>query len=901
MKEDLTKKFTTEIENIFKSAIQESQDNGYSVLSFEEVLYTIIREYYLDNPGNEHVELTDFIKNMPSGDIVDLLDDLRDETGAELQIGSGNYAYGFEMSEDLFAAVERSKLTAGIKSDGKISIYDLLPAMLSKDDVPCVDILDRYGINFMNFRPDVSTDDLFEKMAKAAGLGSLFSSNSDTTKVSGGRLDDLFNNKSDDPTGILKEKRLSYDDKDPDKARKAFEKAEKAFEAAGKSGAVSGIKADPNSKTPNLDQFAINMNEKAKSKKGYDPVIGRDKEIKEIIRILSCRLCNNPMLLGDPGCGKTAIVEHLASLIAAGDPIIPESLKDKRIFNLDVNAVVAGCMYRGQFEERMQEIIKEVIAEENIIIYIDEIHNMVGAGAGQQDKGDMANILKPFLSRGEFQCIGSTTTGEYRKVIEKDKALVRRFDPLFIGEPNLEDTVAIIKGLSDKYETYHKVKYSDEAIRACVEWSDRYIYDSFFPAKAVKIMDKAGANVKIERPRDLSAIDKLKADIEYLETKKLEFLDNPDDWENMGIVKDDIDAKRKELAKMTEKVDKDKSSWPKITVDDVCKVISSTTGVPLDKIKSTDMDKVREMKSQLDSKVIGQAEAIEELSLALQQNMLGLRDPKKPIASFLFVGPTGVGKTLISKTVAEQFFGSDKNLVTIACSEYMQDWAESKLLGSAPGYVGFDSSEPRLYILKRQPYTVLLIDEIEKSSKNLYNIWLNMLEEGEVTLSSGEKISCRNCIIIFTGNVGTKSLEAKGAGIGFGKAEGEEKKKVDTTTIMKEVEKEFRPEFLNRLSKIVVFNSLEKDDLSKIFDIEFGKLHDLILKESKLDVKVTDKIKELIISKCEPKYGARSLKRLINEYVQKEICKKMLEVSVKGKVTVTVDIVEDDKVKVEFK
>lgn len=910
MKKKLSMKFSKEVQEILKKALELCESKKLKFINLESVVFSTITKYLALPGDSECIELSDFLMNLSPSDKKELLDDLKN-------------AFEYSIKRDSYLMDEKSFIElSGVKEDYPFSdiMNDVIDEAMANTNpgeelgtetmmkailgqpAKVIDTLNTYGINPESISSNFDSGDMGSFLGK---LVNAMKNGRDISNDSVGSLNDLFN--SSGMGGTLKEKRLSFNGEDdkpksPEEAKKQFEADERAFEAAGKSGAVSGVKVDPNSTTPNLDQFAVNMNLKASSDKGYDPVIGRDNEVKEIIRILSCRLCNNPMLLGDPGCGKTAIVEYLAGLIAKKDPMIPEFLINKRIFNLDVNAVVAGCMYRGQFEERMQDIIKEVIKEENIIIYIDEIHNMVGAGAGQQDKGDMANILKPFLSRGEFQCIGSTTTAEFRKVIEKDKALVRRFDPIFIGEPNISDTIEIIKGLAYKYEDYHKVKYSDEALKACVEWADRYVYDSFFPAKAIKIMDKAGADVKIARPQDKSKATELEEHIENLEKIKTDIvLSDPENWDKACEIKDKVDSLKKELDKVKDKLASDKSSWPEINVDDISTVISSTTGVPLDKIRSTDMDKVREMKKVLDKKVIGQDEAVEELSVALQQNMLGLRDPKKPIASFLFVGPTGVGKSFVSKTLAQEFFGSDKNLVTIACSEYMQDWAESKLLGSAPGYVGFDSSEPRLYILKRQPYTVLLIDEIEKSSKNLYNIWLNMLEEGEVTLSSGEKISCRNCIIIFTGNVGTKSLELKGSGIGFSKEEGEDKKKSDTATVMKEVEKEFRPEFLNRLSKIVVFNPLGKDELGKIFDNELAVLHDMILKESKLDIKVSDKVKNLIISKCEPKYGARSLKRLINEYVQKEICKKMLAESVVGKVSVKVDLATEDKINVEFK
>lgn len=786
----------------------------------------------------------------------------------------------------------------------KITINELLRALLiNYEDLAVVKLFNKYNINLYCLAEEKFTDvamtTLREEIPEVATLKLLSQAHNALPYLLGKKKfmdeEDEGNDDDDNDDG-------DRDDENSRDKQEEFAAAVEEFEMAGaQAEAVSGFSPESSSNTPTLDQFAINMNAKALSN-SYDPVIGRDKEIAEIIKILSCRVCNNPLLLGDPGCGKTAIVEYLASLIAAGDKSIPLSLRNKKLYNLDVTSIVAGCMYRGQFEERMQKIIKEVTESGNIIVYIDEIHNIVGAGSsGQQEKGDMANILKPFLSRGEFQCIGSTTVAEFRKVIEKDKALVRRFDTVYVNEPSKEETIDIIKGISSKYEDYHKVNYTEEAIKACVELSDRYIYDSSFPAKAVKILDKIGANTKVSRPIDCTKVNEIKKNIDDLEKQKLDIVLNDfNNWSKADEIKDSVTKLKKNLVKAESELENNASLRPKVTVEDVNKVISAVTGVPVDRIKSTEMDKIREMKSQLENKVVGQEAAIKELSLALQQNVLGLRDPKKPIASFLFVGPTGVGKTFIAKTVAEEFFGSEKNLVTIACSEYMQDWAESKLLGSAPGYVGYESTEPRLYILKRQPYTVLLIDEIEKSSNNLYNIWLNMLEEGEITLSSGEKISCRNCIIIFTGNVGTKSLELKGAGVGFGKLEGEEKKKADVATVMKEVEKEFRPEFLNRLSKIVVFNSLGQDELKQIFDLELKKLQSILKTEGRLDVKVTKKLRDFIVSKCEPKYGARSLKRLINEHIQKVICEEMLNSDVADKKKVTVDL-KNEKVEATFK
>jgi len=870
--------FSKEVDEIFSLAEENVGMRGFNRMSgvdFVEATVRIYREREEKSCDSEY--LSSVIKGLSQEDYDSLVNDLEDLSNRIGEVG----AYDEVDLSDNFIKIIRS-FKKHVTNVVEITTGLVVSIVLGEDS----DSVDDLILTLNSYR--IELDRLIKNLVSEASIKNL-------TKVMSKIEDDC------DVRAVIE---ILGGGKNGKKKKKEKDNFKKAFEVAGANDkGISGVEVDLDSKTPTLDLCAINMNSKAISNKGYDPVIGREKEIDEVIRILGCRINNSPMLLGDPGCGKTAIVENLAELIANNDPKIPAGLRGKQIYNLDINGVVAGCTFRGQFEERLQNIIKEVIKADNIILFIDEIHNMVGAGSSDKTTtGDMSNILKPFLSRGDIQVIGSTTVAEFRKVIEKDKALVRRFDSLFIGEPDVEDTVAIVKGLAkSKYESFHKVKYHNDALRACVEWSGRYLTDQFFPAKAIKIMDKAGANVKIEKPIDRSKVNELQGKIDELTGERNDVIANkPDEWDRASEIDKQIKSLQEELKKAEADLEK-KLVWPVVEVEDIAKVISSTTNIPLDRIKSSDLDKLRDMKSELEDKIIGQDEAIEELSISLQQNMLGLRDPNKPIASFLFVGPTGCGKTKISKTVAEKFFGSNKNLVTIACSEYMEDWAESKLLGSAPGYVGSET-EPRLYILKRQPYSLILVDEIEKSSSNLYNIWLNMLEEGEVTLSNGEKLSCKNCIIIFTGNVGTKSLEIKGNGIGFSKLEGEEKKKADVSTVMKEVEKEFRPEFLNRLTKVVVFNSLEKEDLYKIFDLELKELHDRLLKDSKLNINVTSKLKDLVISKVEPKYGARSLKRLINDYIQREICKKILKdsVDIKGKKAI-VDLDQDENVVVTFK
>ena len=686
-------------------------------------------------------------------------------------------------------------------------------------------------------------------------------------------------------TSMLEDK-IKKDDHDNNTSESDDEKFEKA--GISDESPMSTKKVDPNSKTPTLDQYGMCMTDRASSG-DYDPVIGRDTEILQIIEILCCRKKNNAALLGESGCGKTAVVEGLAQKIASGD--VPEELKGKRIFSVSTTDLQAGTIYRGQLEERIQKLCQEVKNNPEIIIYIDEFHQAVNEGSS-----NIAQMLKPSLGRGEINMIVSTTNSEYRKYIEKDAALKRRFEPVQIEEPGEEKTIDILRGIASTYSEFHHVKYTDEILINCVKWAGKYITDRFFPDKAIGIMDMAFSITKLSNPPTFyQEQEKIEDEIKNLNSQIDEKIKSGDFNEATEIrnVRKKLEG---DLENLKISYTSEKKGWPEVTKKTLSEVISKISGVPIDKILSSDMTKIREMKSKLSSKVIGQDEAVSELTIALQRNILGLRDPSKPIASFLLVGPTGVGKSLVSKVLAQEFFGSDKSLITIACSEYMQEWAESKLLGSAPGYVGFSDTEPRLYILKRKPYCVLLVDEIEKSSKNLYNVWLNMLEEGEVTLSSGEKVSCRNCIIIFTGNVGTKSLNLKSGNIGFGSISAEDKKKLDHSTVMKEVENEFRPEFLNRLSKIIVFNPLGEEELKKIFDLELAELQGRI---PQYKISVSEKLRDYIIGKCEPKYGARSLKRLLVEHVEQEICKSLLEKDPEDKINVNLDYI-DELIKVEF-
>ena len=680
---------------------------------------------------------------------------------------------------------------------------------------------------------------------------------------------------------------------DKEEKENGGENEEDEFEKAGEAAAISTKEKDPNSKTPTLDEFSLDMTKKAKAGE-YDPVIGRDKEIAQICEILCCRKKNNAILLGDPGAGKTAIVELLAQKIAAGT--VPAQLQNKKVLSLSTTDLTSGTMYRGQLEQRVQNLCKELADNRNIILYIDEFQQ-----ATSENSTSIAQMLKPALGRGEITLIASTTIDEYRKFIEKDGALKRRFSPVQVEEPSIEETIQILEGIKKQYGDYHHVQYNENLMKKIAEWSGKYINDRYFPDKAISVLDMASSLGKLSKPVDRTALEKLQNKLKSTRAKVKELVDTceKENIEKASEYKKKADKIEDDIKKAEADLYSDPSNWPVVGEKEVSEVISKSSGIPVDKIMSSDMKKLKEIKTKFEQKIIGQGEAVEQLTLSLQRNMLGLRDPKRPIASFLFLGPTGTGKTKISQVLAEEFFGSDKNLITIACSEYTQDFSESKLIGASSGYIGYDD-EPRLYALKRKPYSVLLIDEIEKASENLQNIFLNILEEGQVTLSSGEIVSCKNCIVIFTGNVGTKSLELFGKGLGFDVPGLGDKKTRDEAIVMKEVKKTFRPEFINRLSKIIIFNSLGKEDMDKIFYLELDELKKRLLEGNGYTLEVTDKIKDIVVSKCEPQYGARSLKRLLVEYVEQEICKAMLDQDIDGKNKILVDLDDDEKVKVEF-
>lgn len=689
----------------------------------------------------------------------------------------------------------------------------------------------------------------------------------------------------------LKEKTFTVEDQELESPKNSFFGMEAEEEEVVDS-------SDPKA-TPMLDKYAFDMTNAATEGR-FDPVVGRVEELDELMRILCCRKKNNALLLGEPGVGKTAVVEALAQNIA--DSKVPKYLLGKRVMSLNLNNLVAGTKYRGQFEERLKKIIEEVIKHPEVIVFIDEFHTIIGSGASEGGN-DAANVLKPYLARGEFQVIGSTTEEEYRKHVEKDGALKRRFQNVRILAPTLEEVKTILMNIKEKYEDYHGVRYSEEIIDSVVMLSNRYVNDRNFPDKAIDLMDLAGSITKLASSNNSDFVEKVLALEE--EVKELKEKKNQSVREQRFDLASEFRAqeieKQKELDDLKANVSGSDGEIYDVTELGIMKAISRISGVPLEKIGTSDLAKLKTMKETLEKIVIGQPEAIIEVTKALQRNSLGLRDPKKPIATLLMVGPTGSGKTYICKTLAKEFFGDESALIKFDMSEYGEKHEVTKLIGASASYVGYGDT-PLLEQVRRKPYSVVLFDEIEKADKAIYQLFLSILDEGIVTLANGTKVDFKNCVIVFTGNVGTKELILKGSGMGFSSKETEADKKRKTEDIVKKaIEKTFAPEFINRLTKTVVFNELTTDNMMSICELE---LNNLITRLGDSGYKLTvDKgVKELIVNKCDLKYGARDLQRNIVKYVEDEVCNELLNISDTSLKKIKVSLAKkgEDQVKVKF-
>jgi len=633
--------------------------------------------------------------------------------------------------------------------------------------------------------------------------------------------------------------------------------------------------------TPTLNQFGGDLTKRAREGK-LDPVIGRKDEIERVIQILSRRTKNNPCLIGEPGVGKTAVVEGLAEKIVAED--VPQMLKNKRVVSLDIASMVAGAKYRGDFEERIKKCLEEVKKAGDVILFIDEVHTIVGAGSAE-GAVDAANILKPLLARGEVQVIGATTLNEYRKYIEKDSALERRFSPVTVGEPSQEETVEILKGIRDKYEAHHNVKITDEAIKASVELSTRYINDRFLPDKAIDLIDEAASKVKMRTYTEPDSLKKLSDKIAQLDKEKEDAI-RSQDFEKAASIRDKEKEAKEKLAKEKEKWEsKNTKSITTLTEEDIAEVVSSWTGVPVQKLTQSENDKLKHLEETLHNRVIGQNEAVEAVAKAIRRGRVGLKDPNRPIGSFLFLGPTGVGKTELSKALAESLFGNEDAMIRIDMSEYMEPHSVAKLIGSPPGYVGFDEGGQLTEKIRRKPYSVILFDEIEKAHPDVMNMLLQILDDGRLTDSQGRMVNFKNTVIIMTSNIGARLITDKNT-LGFTttnnqKEETQKEYEAIKKDVMGELKKEFRPEFINRIDEIIVFHKLNEEDIKQIIDIMLSQVTKR-LQEQNMELTIDDSVKELIAKKgIDVNYGARPLKRAIQNLLEDKIAEAILDGKIK--------------------
>jgi len=632
---------------------------------------------------------------------------------------------------------------------------------------------------------------------------------------------------------------------------------------------AAGRKAEV--KTPALKAFGRDLTEIARRGE-LDPVIGRRNEIERVIQILCRRTKNNPVLLGEAGVGKTAIVEGLAQEIAAGN--VPEILRDKRLITLDLALMVAGTKYRGQFEERIKAVMDEIRRSRNVILFIDELHTIVGAGSAEGTM-DASNIIKPALSRGELQCIGATTLNEYRKYIEKDAALERRFQAVRVDEPSPEETVLILKGLRPKYEEHHKVEYTDKALEAAVRYSVRYITDRYLPDKAIDLMDEAGSRARIStmiRPPEIKALE---ARIEEIKAAKEQAIKNQD-FEGAAAMRDkEKQAKEKLEALLREWRMTREEKRVRVDEEDILEVVSKWTGIPLQRMAEGEMQRLLATETEMEKVIVGQHEAVTAICKALRRSRADLKDPRRPIGSFLLLGPTGVGKTLLAKTLAEQLFGDSKSLIQLDMSEYMEKFNVSRLIGSPPGYVGYEEGGQLTEQVRRKPYSVVLFDEIEKAHPDVWNMLLQILEEGKLTDNVGRVVNFRNTIILMTSNVGSEVIRRQGT-IGFGPASEEMTYERIREKILDEAKRVFRPEFLNRLDDVIVFRPLNKEDLIAILDLEVGKVLSR-LQQRNIRLELDAAAKEFLVQKgYDPQYGARPMRRAVERYLEDPLAEEIL-------------------------
>ena len=640
--------------------------------------------------------------------------------------------------------------------------------------------------------------------------------------------------------------------------------------------------------TPSLHEFGKDLNSMAEHNK-IDPVIGRETEIERVIQILSRRTKNNPVLIGEPGVGKTAIAEGLAQRIVAGK--VPEVIADKRVISLNLSSVIAGSKYRGEFEERFKKIMEEIILAGNIILFIDEMHTLIGAG-GAEGAIDAANILKPVLARGEIQVIGATTLNEYKKHIEKDSALERRFQPITVGEPNIDDAIAILKGLRDRYEAFHKANILDEAIEAAVKLSQRYIADRFLPDKAIDLMDEAASKVRLSSLTTPDNVKELEDKLGKLNSEK-EAAITAQEYETAAKIRDEENKIKQDLDDMQKQRQEKQNKKIVVTAEDIAQVVASWTGIPVKKMVAEESEKLLKLEEILHERVIGQDEAVTAVSKAIRRARTGLKDPKRPIGSFLFLGPTGVGKTELARALAASLFDDENAMVRFDMSEYMEKHTVARLIGAPPGYVGYDEGGQMTEMVRRKPYSVILLDEIEKAHPDLFNILLQVLEDGRLTDGQGRTVDFKNTVIIMTSNAGVKYLKEDTQALGFLVNKDEKSAENPAKKVIEEVKKMFRPEFINRIDEILVFKSLVKDELRKIVDLLLQEMNKR-LSELHINIDFTDEAKDFLLQEgIDTVYGARPLKRVLQKMVEDEIADMILRHEIKNDVKIKVEVKEN--------
>ena len=647
--------------------------------------------------------------------------------------------------------------------------------------------------------------------------------------------------------------------------------SEPAGIGGGGSGTPSGKQSDKKSKTPALDHFCRVLTELARQDK-LDPTIGRATEIERVVEILCRRKKNNPVLIGEPGVGKTAIVEGLAQLISRGE--ITEALKDYRVLALDMAAVIAGTKYRGQFEERLKAVMSEIQQAKTVILFIDEMHTLVGAGAAE-GAIDASNMLKPALARGELQCIGASTLNEYRKYIEKDGALERRFQPVIVDPPAVEETVEILKGLRGHYEDHHRIVIPDEAIENAAKLADRYITDRFLPDKAIDVIDEAGARARIASAVPPPEVEELKAQLAEIANRKEEAIGNQD-FERAAELRDEEREFSQSIRQRQEAWEEErKHHRPEISSEDVAFIVSRWTGIPVTRIRQTESDRLVNMEDELHKRIVGQQDAIEAISRAIRRSRAGLKDPRRPIGSFIFSGPTGVGKTELARALAEFLFADSDALIRVDMSEYMEKFSVSRLIGAPPGYVGYEDSGALTKAVRRRPYSVVLLDEIEKAHPDVFNILLQVLDEGHLTDNYGRVIDFKNTVLIMTSNLGARDI-AKGGGLGFQSADRGTSYEIMQDKVRQEIERAFNPEFLNRVDDIIVFHPLTKAEIAEIVHILLEEMRSRLGEEG-MTLTLTDAAIEFLVEEgYDERFGARPLKRAIQKYLEDPLSEKIL-------------------------